>query len=108
MRGGVAFNREANYNKLTVEATRMKRILVTGAGGFIGHHLVTALKRQGHWVRGADLKHPEYTATDADEFEILDLRRIIGGHTGPWPARPSPGSRPSYQLQHQLVRLCLI
>src|SRR4029453_18689453 len=50
------------------------RVLVTGAGGFIGHHLVTWLKRQGYWVRGVDLKHPEYAATDADEFEIGDLR----------------------------------
>jgi nucleoside-diphosphate-sugar epimerase len=50
------------------------RILVTGAGGFIGHHLVSHLKRQGYWVRGADLKHPEYSASDADEFHILDLR----------------------------------
>lgn len=53
----------------------MKRILVTGAGGFIGHHLVTRLKEEGHWVRGVDIKNPEYTDTDADEFEILDLRR---------------------------------
>jgi nucleoside-diphosphate-sugar epimerase len=50
------------------------RILVTGAGGFIGHHLVTYLKARGHWVRGVDLKRPEYTAIDADEFEQLDLR----------------------------------
>ena len=50
------------------------RILVTGAGGFIGHHLVTFLKREGYWVRGVDLKHPEFNATDADEFELLDLR----------------------------------
>jgi nucleoside-diphosphate-sugar epimerase len=48
---------------------------VTGAGGFIGHHLVTYLKERGYWVRGVDLKYPEYTAIDADEFEILDLRR---------------------------------
>jgi GDP-D-mannose 3',5'-epimerase len=52
-----------------------KRVLVTGAGGFIGHHLVTFLKGQGYWVRGVDLKHPEYQPTDADEFELLDLRR---------------------------------
>ena len=48
---------------------------MTGAGGFIGHHLVTELKRRGHWVRGVDIKGPEYTAIDADEFELLDLRR---------------------------------
>jgi nucleoside-diphosphate-sugar epimerase len=53
----------------------MQRVLVTGAGGFIGHHLVTHLKRLGYWVRGADIKAPEYTAIDADEFEIADLRR---------------------------------
>lgn len=51
------------------------RVLVTGAGGFIGHHLVTRLKELGHWVRGVDLKYPEFTPVDADEFEILDLRR---------------------------------
>lgn len=51
------------------------RILVTGAGGFIGNHLVTFLKERGHWVRGADLKYPEFRPSDADEFEILDLRR---------------------------------
>jgi GDP-D-mannose 3',5'-epimerase len=53
----------------------MKRILVTGAGGFIGHHLVTRLKEEGHWVRGVDIKCPEYSDVDADEFELLDLRR---------------------------------
>jgi GDP-D-mannose 3', 5'-epimerase len=51
-----------------------KRVVVTGAGGFIGHHLVTYLKERGYWVRGVDLKVPEFTAMDADEFEILDLR----------------------------------
>ena len=50
------------------------RLLVTGAGGFIGHHLVKRLKADGHWVRGVDLKHPEYEGSPADEFEILDLR----------------------------------
>ncbi len=53
----------------------MNRILVTGAGGFIGHHLVTRLKGLGHWVRGVDIKRPEFTVPDADEFELLDLRR---------------------------------
>jgi GDP-D-mannose 3', 5'-epimerase len=53
----------------------MERILVTGAGGFIGHHLVTYLRQLGYWVRGVDLKYPEFTDVDADEFEILDLRR---------------------------------
>ena len=51
------------------------RVLVTGAGGFIGHHLVTYLKGLGYWVRGVDIKMPEYAPTDADEFELLDLRR---------------------------------
>lgn len=51
------------------------RVLVTGAGGFIGSHLVTYLKKKGYWVRGVDIKYPEFAITDADEFEILDLRR---------------------------------
>jgi len=51
------------------------RVLVTGAGGFIGHALVNRLKGEGCFVRGVDLKHPEYETTQADEFEILDLRR---------------------------------
>ncbi|MFZ0462003.1 MAG: NAD-dependent epimerase/dehydratase family protein [Candidatus Acidiferrales bacterium] len=50
-------------------------VLVTGAGGFIGHHLVRRLKADGYWVRGVDLKNPEYEPTLADEFAILDLRR---------------------------------
>lgn len=52
------------------------RILVTGAGGFIGHHLVKNLVDQGYWVRGADIKLPEYETSPADEFELLDLRRF--------------------------------
>jgi nucleoside-diphosphate-sugar epimerase len=51
------------------------KILVTGAGGFIGSHLVTYLKQRDYYVRAADLKYPEFGETDADEFEILDLRR---------------------------------
>jgi len=50
------------------------RILVTGAGGFIGHHLIKRLKADGHWVRGVDIKSPEYEPTAANEFELLDLR----------------------------------
>lgn len=52
----------------------MAKMLVCGAGGFIGTHLVTSLKKQGHYVIGADLKFPEYTQTDADEFYQYDLR----------------------------------
>ena len=52
------------------------RILVTGAGGFIGHHLVKRLKRDGFWVRGADLKEPEYEASPADDFQVTDLREF--------------------------------
>jgi len=52
------------------------KVLVTGAGGFIGHHLATYLKAQGYWVRAVDLKYPEYEPTAADEFEILDLRQL--------------------------------
>ena len=51
------------------------RVLVTGAGGFIGHHLVNYLKARGCWVRGVDLKNPEYAPTSADDFRLLDLRR---------------------------------
>lgn len=54
----------------------MQKVLVTGAGGFIGSHLVTRLKQEGFWVRGVDRKLPDFSDTDADEFEILDLRRF--------------------------------
>ena len=52
----------------------MKSALVCGAGGFIGHHMVKRLKREGFWVRGIDLKFPEFGTTDADDFMIGDLR----------------------------------
>ncbi len=51
-----------------------ERILITGAGGFIGHHLVKRLVNEGHFVRGVDIKNPEYEPTDANEFMLLDLR----------------------------------
>ncbi|HUF52050.1 MAG TPA: NAD-dependent epimerase/dehydratase family protein [Longimicrobiales bacterium] len=51
------------------------RVLVTGAGGFIGSHLVQRLKAEGYWVRGVDIKEPEFAPTAADEFALLDLRR---------------------------------
>jgi GDP-D-mannose 3',5'-epimerase len=52
----------------------LKSVLVNGAGGFIGSHLVKRLKSEGFWVRGADLKRPEYSATEADDFVVGDLR----------------------------------
>jgi GDP-D-mannose 3', 5'-epimerase len=52
----------------------MIKILVAGAGGFIGHHLVTFLKERNYWVRGVDIKKPEFEPTHADEFMLLDLR----------------------------------
>ena len=53
----------------------MKHVLVSGAGGFIGHQLVNALVARGYRVRGVDIKHPEYESTKAHELELLDLRR---------------------------------
>ena len=52
----------------------MRRALVTGAGGFIGGHLVTRLRADGYWVRGVDIKRPEFGSTTAHEFTLLDLR----------------------------------
>jgi nucleoside-diphosphate-sugar epimerase len=51
----------------------MKTALVLGAGGFIGNHLVTKLKSEGYWVRGVDLKLPEFSSSKADEFIIGDF-----------------------------------
>ena len=53
---------------------RVKTALVCGAGGFIGSHLVKKLKSEGNWVRGVDLKYPEFSSTEADDFVIGDLR----------------------------------
>lgn len=52
----------------------MEHVVVCGAGGFIASHLVKRLKADGHWVRGVDLKKPEFGPTAADEFLVLDLR----------------------------------
>jgi GDP-D-mannose 3',5'-epimerase len=52
-----------------------ERVLITGAGGFIGHHLTKYLVGKGYWVRGVDIKYPEYEDSPAHEFELLDLRR---------------------------------
>jgi len=52
----------------------MKKALVCGAGGFIGSHLVKDLKKEGFWIRGVDLKYPEFSNSEADDFVIGDLR----------------------------------
>lgn len=57
-----------------VNVMKQRYVLVCGAGGFIGSHLVKRLKKQGHWIRGVDLKYPEYSQTFADDFVIGDLR----------------------------------
>ncbi|MBI4865245.1 MAG: NAD-dependent epimerase/dehydratase family protein [Candidatus Riflebacteria bacterium] len=54
------------------------RVLVTGAGGFIGHHLIRRLKQSGVWVRGADVRHPDYEPSPADDFQLVDLREWEG------------------------------
>ena len=60
--------------------TDMKRVLVCGAGGFIGGHLVKLLKNEGYWVRAVDIKIHDYVESSADEFIIGDLRnpKIVG------------------------------
>lgn len=66
--------------------SRTRRALVCGAGGFIGSHLVRRLVDEGYWVRGVDLKYPEFSETAADDFIVGDLRdqdvcrRVIDGH----------------------------
>ena len=53
-----------------------RRALVTGAGGFIGHHMVKFLKANGYWVRGVDIEPPAFEETEADEFQLIDLREF--------------------------------
>jgi len=77
----------------------MKTALVLGAGGFIGSHLVKRLKSEGFWVRGVDLKRPEYDETAADDFLLYDLRdpknveavmRLEGYNDHPLPCKYLP------------------
>src|SRR5512135_1577899 len=69
MRGEPRSTAPVDMGEVTVKAA-----LVCGAGGFIGNHLVSRLKREGFWVRGVDLKYPPFSATEADDFMIGDLR----------------------------------
>ena len=61
--------------------TTHKKALVCGAGGFIGGHLAKRLKQEGYWVRGVDIKAPEFSASAADEFLRLDLREELNCRT---------------------------
>ena len=54
--------------------SQIKSAVVLGAGGFIGGHLVTRLKNEGYYVKGVDIKSPEFGRSDADDFVLLDLR----------------------------------
>ncbi len=80
-----------------------KRAVVGGAGGFIGHHMVRYLKDKGYWVRGVDIKEPEYEPSSADEFLVLDLRewenclRATDWRRGGLPARRRHGR---HRLHH--------
>src|SRR5712691_3344149 len=74
----------------------MKRALVCGAGGFIASHLARRLKKEGLWVRGVDLKRPEFGPTAADDFQVLDLREKHSCETAL--TLPSGGFDVVYQL----------
>ena len=78
------------------------KILVTGAGGFIGHHLVTRLKAQGHWVRGVDLKRPWLSAPARRVFSV---RQVSVGDLGVgWQARrPDDRVQPASLVKLQTV-----
>ena len=62
-------------NGLGANKARAQTALVAGGGGFIGHHMIKYLKERDYWVRGVDIKEPEYETTSADDFKVLDLRR---------------------------------
>ena len=85
----------------------MKTALVLGAGGFIGSYLVHQLKEEGYWVRGADLKHPEFSKTSADDFIICDLRdpknveRVI--RLEAYMGNPLPSRGASYPFSDKLA-----
>src|SRR5215471_17612362 len=68
------FRMTGSSSEMASTAMTGKAALVCGAGGFIGHHLVKRLKREGFWVRGVDLKFPRFSETEADDFMIGDLR----------------------------------
>ena len=68
----------------------MKRAVVCGAGGFIAHHLVRRLKEDGYWVRGVDIKAPEFSESAADEFLLLDLREAAACREAVSPAGDRP------------------
>jgi len=72
--GGMTYLKEFVGNISGQPKGQNKSALVLGAGGFIGSHLVKFLKTSGYWVRGIDLKYPEYDKTVADDFRIADLR----------------------------------
>ena len=76
-----------------------KTALVYGAGGFIGSHMVTFLKSQGYWVRGVDLKRPEFSATTADDFWVRDLRETRVVHESlKWPGVKADGPHRDFNL----------
>ncbi len=79
----------------------MKHAVVCGAGGFIASHLVKRLKQEGYWVRGVDVKKPEFAPTAADEFLLLDLRDLEQARRA---VRPANGDRIAevYQLAAEM------
>jgi nucleoside-diphosphate-sugar epimerase len=78
----------------------MKRVLVCGAGGFIAGHLVKRLKADGYWVRGVDIKRPEFSQSAADEFKVLDLREPANCQEA---VRLSNGSTEGFDQVYQLA-----